>query len=170
MHLLRQVTLRPHYHHVMSDPATTSSTRCCHSSAMVSPITYSSSAPYWARSSFRIWLNALHIECQNYYNEEDPRDDDTPRCFRRRWSCFVSDKFKACIDQIPIFFTAIGFSVNRTLNCWGSEEDTAGKNKTTPTMSATRAQSWIVVRQGVEWTITCARENILVFDFILSLI
>src|SRR5271154_1437636 len=38
------------------------------------------------------------------------------------------------------------------------------------TMSATRAQSWIVVRQGVAWTITCARENILVFAFMLSLI
>jgi len=44
------------------------------------------------------------------------------------------------------------------------------KNKETLAMSATRAQSWIVVRQGVEWTITCARENILVFAFILSLI
>jgi hypothetical protein len=60
--------------------------------------------------------------------------------------------------------------MNRTLNCSGSEGNIVDKNKATPTMSATRAQSWIVVRQGVEWTITCARENILVFIFMLSLI
>ena len=109
------------------------------------------------------------IECQWIINEK-PRDDSTPRCSRSRGPCSCSDEFKACINQIPIFFTAIAFSMNRTLNCSGSEGDIMDKNKATLTMSATRAQSWIVVRQGVEWTITCARENILVFAFMLSLI
>lgn len=37
-------------------------------------------------------------------------------------------------------------------------------------MSATRAQSCTVTRQGVEWTICCARENMLVLALMLSLI
>ena len=37
-------------------------------------------------------------------------------------------------------------------------------------MSATRAQSWTVVRQGVEWTINWARAKMLVLETILSLI
>lgn len=49
-----------------SVPATTSSTRCCQASGTVSPITYSSAAPYVARSIFRISLKALHRMSVNY--------------------------------------------------------------------------------------------------------
>src|ERR1700678_1170105 len=66
VHLSKEVTLRPRYYHTMFVPATTSSTRCCHSSGTVSPITYSSPAPYVARSTFRISLNALHRMSVNY--------------------------------------------------------------------------------------------------------
>jgi len=48
--------------------------------------------------------------------EEDPRDDSAPRYFTKRGSCPGSDEFEACVDQIPVLFTAPAFSVNRTLN------------------------------------------------------
>jgi len=56
------------------------------------------------------------------------------------------------------------------LNCSGSEGDIVDKNKATLAMSTTWVQSWIIMQQGIEWTITCTRENILVFAFMLSLI
>src|SRR6266567_3018686 len=73
VHLSKEVTARPRYYDTMSVPATTSSTRCCHSSGTVSPITYSSSVPYVARSTFRISLNALHRMSVNYQRKTKGR-------------------------------------------------------------------------------------------------
>lgn len=92
-------------------------------------------------------------------------------CCLRSWSPGkFANQGKAFINKIPVFLTARTLLKNCTLS---DVSDTIGhqeQSKGVYTMSATRAHSWTVTRQGVEWTITCERVKMLELELMLSLI
>lgn len=112
------------------------------------------------------WM--LCIQCQYIFRR---KERPYALCCLRSWSPGkFANQGKALINEIPVFLTAWTLLMNCTLSDVSGAIGHQEQGKGVYTMSATRAHSWTVTRQGVEWTITCERVKMLELEFMLSLI